>query len=144
MGSMLAFDAISTIPQNNIASPTFTHLPYSPSIATTTLTLPVVNLQSVYSTQTSCPEYVLNASNVNNSQNNTTPTFDLYSQSSLQTNSINSFVTEHLEFNVSHFFSFGSLLGLLLAFRKYSNTPSTFNNYFLAIRINLKYNYSIF
>jgi hypothetical protein len=48
--------------------------------------------------------------------------------SSQWSGSMLSFRNDNLEFNVTHFFSFGSPLGLVLAYRKYATSTGTFLN----------------
>ena len=87
----------------------------------------------------SCPATSLNSSKKSSSSDNSlSESFDaLNSSPAFPFNA-----STQLDFNVSHFFTFGSLLGLLLVLRKNSKNPSKVDILNLMYAIKIK-NYTI-
>ena len=126
MGSIFGFDAISArsnpYTPSVVSTPAF---PNSPNNNPTSST--ATRLENLFLTQMSCPSSVTDSkithksSSSENSINESIDTLNCKMSSTLPFTTIS-----QLEFDVSHFFTFGSLLSLLLELRKNGNHPSKF------------------
>lgn len=136
MGAILAFDAITYESfQNDAYSSSSGSLQQTSLSSTPVGSQPLlINHKNIYAAQMSCPAGGLTINNISKqNQNMQIPEDDemlmMKTSSSLISRalSIDTNKLDRLEFAVTHFFSFGSLLGLLLAFRKYTNGSSKQN-----------------
>ena len=124
MGSILAFDAMCTVsrPDTLVSSPNLHVNPETPLTSPPfSLSIPISpsSPHNSYQSQRSCPEYIFNS--ISSNQLNS---LEDNSEENRKKPEYLSLVSEQLEFNIAHFFSFGSLLGLLLASRKNTNIKS--------------------
>jgi len=138
MGSIFGFDAIATktnpyTPSTPFTPPLFSNDNYG------TAPLNASNTENLYLTQMSCPATSLNLSKKSSSSDNSlSESFDAWNSSSAFPFN----ASTQLDFNVSHFFTFGSLLGLLLVLRKNSKNQSKVDILTLMYAIKIK-NYTI-